>query len=318
VPAPVSVAFNVPPGFPQPVYDFSKNPLTEEGIALGRKIFYDQTLSSYGTVSCGTCHEQYAGFTTYDHPQAHGVNHTHTTRNAPGIFNMAWQTEFMADGRVKNLELVPMAHITSPIDMGETVDDVLKKMRSNPNYAPMFRAAFGDEEINYERMSKAVSQFVLTIVSADSKYDRVKAGKETFTLSEQLGYDIFKQKCASCHQEPFFTDMTYRNIGMPLDPFFKDYGRMKTTGLSSDSLKFKVPSLRNMYPTYPYGHDGRFYDILNVLEHYRSTVVNGPTTDPLVKNKIPLSNFEIGQLQGFLRTLTDSVMLKDPRFAKPQ
>jgi cytochrome c peroxidase len=317
IPAPIPVSFTVPPGFPAPKYDFSKNPLTEQGIALGRKIFYDQTLSSDGMVSCGTCHEQSAAFTTYDHPTSHGVNNTHTSRNAPGIFNMAWQTEFMWDGRIKDLDQVPLAHITSPIDMGETIENFLNKIRANEEYRIMFEAAFGTEQINYEKMSKAISQFVLTIVSADTKYDRVKAGKETFTLSEQLGYDIYKQKCSSCHKEPLFTDLTYRNIGMPLDPFVKDFGRKIVTGLSSDSIKFKVPSLRNVYPTYPYGHDGRFYDVFNVFEHYRNEVVNGPTTDPLVKNKIALSNFEIGQLQGFFRTLTDSTMIKDSRFSKP-
>lgn len=318
VPQPTPVSFTTPAGFPEPIYDFSQNPLTEEGIALGRKIFYDTELSSDGMVSCGSCHEQFSAFTTYDHPTSHGVNHTHTKRNAPGIFNMAWHKEFMYDGSVKKLDEVYEKHITDPIDMGETVDNVLNKLRADAKYPIMFRMAFGDENINYDRMAKAISQFVLTIVSADSKFDRVKAGKESFTLSEGLGYDIFKQKCITCHQEPFFTDFSYRNIGMPFDPFYNDIGRMKVTGKSSDSLKFKVPSLRNVVPTYPYGHDGRFYSTYNVWEHYRNDVVNGPTTDPLVKNKIPLSNFEVGQLDAFMRTLTDSAMIRNAGFSKPQ
>lgn len=316
VPATTPVGFTIPSGFPEPKYDFSKNPLTEEGVLLGRKLFYDTELSADGMVSCGTCHEQSAAFSTYDHPQAHGVHNTHTDRNAPGIFNMAWHTTFMHDGRIKTLDSVPYAHFTSSIDYGQTIENIIHHLNQNEKYRIMFRSAFGDETINYDRIGKALSQFVLTIVSADSRYDRVKAGKETFQLAEELGYQIFKQKCVACHTEPLFTDFSFRNIGMPLDPFLKDFGRMTITGKSADSLKFKVPSLRNAFPSYPFGHDGRFYSTMNIYEHYRSQVVDGPTTDPLVKNKIVLSNFEIGQLDAFLRTLTDSTMIKDARFTK--
>jgi cytochrome c peroxidase len=316
--APTAVAFIVPEGWPQPAYDLTKNSLTEEGIALGRKLFYDGRLSKDGNFPCASCHQQFAAFATFDHALSHGVDNTLTSRNAPGIFNMAWLKEYMYDGGINHLDLQPLAPLTSSSEMGETIVNVINKLKADAAYRNMFRAAFGDEDINTQRMTKALSQFMVTMVSANSKYDQVKKGKASFSLAEGLGYDIFKQKCASCHQEPLFTDLSYRNTGIPVDDFLKDFGRMKITNKSADSLKFKVPSLRNVMMTSPYGHDGRFFTITNVMDHYRNGVVNGPTTDPLVKNKISLSNFEIGQLQAFLFTLTDSAYLKDTRFSQPQ
>jgi cytochrome c peroxidase len=134
-------------------------------------------------------------------------------------------------------------------------------------------------------------------------------------VPEQLGYDIFKQKCSSCHKEPLFTDGSFRNAGLPVDATLNDYGRMAITGNGRDSLKFKVPSLRNVAVTYPYGHDGRFFTLLNVFEHYRKDMVISATTDSLLLHKIPLSNYEIGQLTAFLNTLTDTAFLKNPLFA---
>jgi cytochrome c peroxidase len=144
----------------------------------------------------------------------------------------------------------------------------------------------------------------------------MKRGEATFSLSQRLGYDIFKQKCAACHTEPLFTDFSYRNAGLIVDSFLNDSGRMRITRLASDSLKFKVPSLRNVMVTFPYGHDGRFFSMLDVMNHYRNSVADGPTTDSLLRN-MKLSNFEIGQLTAFLYTLTDSSLLNDVRFAPP-
>jgi cytochrome c peroxidase len=310
------VTFVNPPGWPSPQYNFSSNPLTEEGILLGRYLFYDGRLSKDGNFPCSSCHEQAAGFTHEDHALAHGYGGNSTTRNPPGIYNMAWYKEYFQDGSMK-LEDVYISHITAPNEMAESVDNVIAKLKQDATYRRLFRAAFGDGEINADRMTKALSQFVLTIVSNNSKYDKVKRGEATFTLAEQLGYDIFKTKCASCHQEPLFTDFSYRNIGLTLDPGLKDFGRMKVTGNRNDSLKFRVLSLRNCQLTRPFSHDGRFFSFTNMYMHYNGQVVNGPTTDPLVVPGIPLSNFEQGQLTAFLNTLTDYVMIGDPKFMKP-
>jgi cytochrome c peroxidase len=314
---PKPVAFKVPKGWPQPVYDFSKNPLTEEGITLGKKLFYDGRLSKDGNFSCGSCHQQFGAFNTYDHSLSHGYNNSLTTRNAPGLFNLAWQKEFMWDGGINHLDLQPLAPITAENEMAESITNVIDKLKADKEYRKLFKAAFGDETINTQRLGKAISQFVLQLVSSNSKYDRVKRGEDSFILPEKLGYEIFQQKCVSCHTEPMFTDYSYRNTGLTLDPVLKDQGRMRITNNPKDSLKFKVPSLRNVAVSFPFGHDGRFFSFMNVFEHYRKNMVVSSTTDSLLTRKLALSNYEIGQLTAFLFTLTDSSFLKDPRFAAP-
>ncbi len=317
--ATTSLAFVVPEGWPQPVYDFSKNPLTKEGFELGRKLFYDGRLSADGNFPCSSCHQQFAAFSTYDHNLSHGINNSLTTRNAPGLFNLAWQKEFMHDGGINHLDLQPLAPITASNEMGETLNNVLTKLRADATYRKMFKAAFGEEEISTQKMSKALSQFLLMMVSSNSKYDKVMRGEASFNLPERLGYDLFKKKkCTSCHTEPLFSDYTYRNVGVALDSFINDVGRMRITRLTDDSLKFKVPSLRNVMVTAPYLHDGRFYSTYEVFNHYRSSVIKMKNTDSLIANGIPLSNFEIGQITAFLYTLTDSTFIRDPRFGPPQ
>lgn len=311
------LTFTIPKGWPQPVYDFKNNPLTKEGFELGRRLFYDGRLSRDGNFSCASCHQQFAAFSTFDHPLSHGIDNSFTTRNAPALFNLAWQKEFMLDGGINHLDVQPLSPITAPNEMGETLENILVKLRRDALYRKQFVAAFGDTTINTQRIMKALSQFLVMLISADSKYDRVMNGKASFNLPEGLGYDIFKQKCASCHKEPFFTDYTYRNIGLDMDTTIRDYGRMRITRNVEDSLKFRVPSLRNVMVTPPYGHDGRFYTLQNVFEHYRKKTPNGGTTDSLLRKGIPLSNFEIGQLTAFLSTLTDTTFLHNKRFALP-
>lgn len=310
------IPFVVPEGWPQPVYDFSKNPVTKEGFELGRKLFYDGRLSKDGNFPCAGCHQQFGAFSTYDHSLSHGYNNSFTTRNAPALFNLAWQKEFMYDGGVNHLDVQPLVPLTAPNEMHEEIDTVLMKLRADEDYRRLFEAAFGSKEINTQRLTKAISQFLVMLVSNNSLYDKVTRGEATFTLPQRLGYDIFKQKCAACHAEPLFTDFSYRNIGMPADSFLMDSGRMRITRLPSDSLKFKVPSLRNVMVTFPYGHDGRFFSLLEVMNHYRNKVTVSPTTDSLVQG-MKLSNYEIGQLTAFLYTLTDSTLLNDLRFAPP-
>lgn len=307
----------IPPGFPNPTYAFAGNPLTEEGFALGKKLFYDGRLSQDGNFPCGSCHMQVVAFATFGHPLSHGFNNSHTLRNAPGLFNLAWLPELHWDGGINHIEVQPLAPLESPTEMAETINNVLSKLQADAEYRHMFKAAFGDETINSQRMLLAITQFVGSMVSANSKYDKVKRGDATFTTEENLGYTIFQTKCTGCHPEPLFTDNSYRNTGIPVDPALNDYGRMRITGRREDSLKFRVPSLRNVYATFPYGHDGRFYAVQSMLEHYMDGVQDGPNVDPLVKNKIPLTNLEQFYIKEFLRTLTDSTFLNNTRFAQP-
>lgn len=309
--------FITPAGWPAPVYDFKANPITREGFELGRRLFYDGRLSRDGNFPCASCHQQPAAFATFDHSLSHGFNNSLTTRNAPGLFNLAWQKEFMHDGGINHLDLQPLAPLTADNEMAETVDRVLAKLRSDKQYLRQFKGAFGDTVINTRRMMMALSQFMLQMVSASSKYDRVQRGEAAFNLPERLGEGIFMQKCMQCHPPPFFTDFSYRNIGMEADTTINDSGRMRITRNRQDSLKFRVPSLRNVAVTAPYGHDGRFYSLIDVMNHYRNKIQPLPGTDSLVRKGMPLSNFEIGQLTAFLYTLTDSSFIADPRFAVP-
>jgi cytochrome c peroxidase len=315
---PQPLELQIPVGFPAPQYSFTGNPLTKEGFELGRKLFYDGRLSKDGNFPCASCHQQFAAFATFDHPLSHGFNNQFTLRNAPGLFNMAWNKEMHWDGGITNIEVQPLAPITAPNEMAEDINNVINKLNADEVYPKMFTAAFGDETITSQRMLFAITQFVNSMVSGNSKYDKVKQGQATFTQTEQNGYTLFQTKCATCHSEPLFTDHSFRNTGIPVDPFINDYGRMRITNKKEDSLKFKVPSLRNVDLTFPYGHDGRFSSITSVLDHYSSGVQNGPTTDALLKNKIPLSNFDKFYLLEFLKTLTDSTFIADKRFAQPE
>lgn len=308
------ILFVNPPGFPNPTYNFSANPLTQEGFQLGKKLFFDGKLSSTGNVYCGSCHQPVAAFTTFEHDRSHGVNGNHTLRNTPGLFNLAWYPYLNQDGSANSLWKVYEDHITNPKEMGETVNNVLNKLQQDTVYKRMFHSTFGDENITKERMFKALDQFVTNLVSANGKYDRVMQGQAIFTAQEQNGYAVFQNKCSSCHTGILFTDFSFRNIGLEVDPTLNDFGRMRVTGNRSDSLKFRVPSLRNLEFTSYYFHDGRINFPRNVLKFYESGVNPGPTLDPLVTNGISLTQTEEDNLVEFLRTLTDSTFLNDPRF----
>ena len=308
------VQFVNPPGFPQPTYNFSANPLTEEGFLLGKKLFYDGRLSSTGTVYCGSCHQPVAAFTTFDHDRSHGINGNHTLRNAPGLFNMAWYPYFNQDGSTASLWKVYENHITHPKEMGETIGNVLNKLQADTAYKRMFSSTFGSESITAERMYKALDQFVVSLVSANSKYDKVMQGQQGFTVNEQSGYTIFQSKCISCHKGVLFTDFSFRNIGLEVDPALNDYGRMRVTNNRSDSLKFRVPSLRNLEFTSYYLHDGRINFPRNVLKFYETGVNQSATLDTLLTNGIQLTQTEEDNLVEFLRTLSDSTFLNNARF----
>ncbi|WP_245957382.1 cytochrome-c peroxidase [Chitinophaga flava] len=310
---PEPVALQLPPGFPAPVYSFANNPLTKQGIALGRFMFYDYRLSRDSTVSCGFCHQKFAAFGHFDHALSHGVGGQQGTRSVPVIFNMIWQKEFMWDGGVNNLEIQPLTPLTDHNEMAMDLKELLKKMQGDPQYRQKFKDAFGTEEVTSERMFKAITQFVATMISGNSRYDSImrKEPGAAFSLDEQAGYQIFQQKCAACHKEPLFTDLSYRSNGLPYLPALNDVGRMKITNSTGDYLKFKVPSLRNILKSSPYMHDGRYFDIFQVFDFYDHGVKATSTTDPLVKNGIPLSAQEKRQLYLFLNTLTDYTLINN-------
>jgi cytochrome c peroxidase len=313
---PTPLKLIIPKGWPQPQKDiYASNPLTEEGFRLGKKLFYDGRLSKDGNFACASCHQQFAAFASYDHDFSHGFNNTFTTRNAPALFNLAWMPLLHWDGGINHIEVQPLTPLTAPNEMAENIDSVLKKLRKDTEYPKLFTAAFGTAVINSQRMLKALAQFTGSIISSDSKYDKVQRGEAIFTPAEQKGYDFFKAKCSGCHTEPLFTDNSFRNNGLSVNSFLNDYGRMKITLDKNDSLKFKVPSLRNIMQTFPYMHDGRFYSIGQVIDHYRTGIITTqPTLDTTLKNRIAIGYTEKSELIYFLYTLSDTTLTKSARF----
>lgn len=313
---PTYLQLKIPAGWPQPSFDiYANNPLTEEGFQLGRKLFYDGKLSKDGNFPCGSCHQQFAAFATYDHDFSHGYNNSFTVRNAPVTFNLAWMPLLHWDGGINHIEVQPLAPITNPVEMAENIDSVLKKLRNDANYPSLFKAAFGNTDITSQRMLKALAQFTGSIISSESKFDRYKRGESTLTFNELNGYNLFKSKCESCHKEPLFTDNSFRNNGMAINPYLNDIGRMRITNNLTDSLKFKVPTLRNIVASFPYMHDGRFYTLGQVIDHYRTGIITSqPTLDPLLRGRLPMTNLEKQDLIYFLYTLSDTAFINNSRF----
>ncbi len=315
---PVYLQIDIPAGWPKPPADiFAKNRLTEQGFQLGKKLFYDGRLSKDGNFPCAGCHQQFAAFASYDHDFSHGINNTFTTRNAPALFNLAWMTRLHWDGGINHIEVQPLSPITAKNEMGETLDSVLYKLKKDTAYPRLFKAAFGTPEINSQRMLKALAQFTGSIISSNSKYDKVQRGEASFTPGELKGYNFFNANCSECHKEPLFTDNSFRNNGLEINTYLNDHGRMKITGNKNDSLKFKVPSLRNIMLSFPYMHDGRYYSIGSALDHYTKNIVTTqPTLDSLLRNRIAMTPTEKNNLIYFLYTLTDTTMTRNPRFAQ--
>lgn len=306
-----------PATFPPPQNLFENNPLSAEAVELGRKLFYDPALSADKLTPCSSCHQQIAAFGTYEHDRSHGVFGTHTLRNAPPLFNLAWSPAFHWDGEFTRLEDEFSHPLTGSTEMGETYQQIIRYLENDPAYRKAFKEVFRSPFIQPAFIHKALAQFTGIMISASSKYDQMKAGAVQFTAQEQAGYQLYSSNCAGCHPEPLFTDYSFRNTGLPVDPLLNDFGKMRISGNPADSLKFRVPSLRNTYISANYMHDGRFNTLQQCLNHYRSNVQQSSTLDPLLENGIPLTNTESTALISFLRTLTDSVFIRDPRFKKP-
>jgi cytochrome c peroxidase len=304
--------FFVPEGWAEPVYDFSKNPLTKEGFELGRHLFYDPILSRDNTISCASCHLQATAFTHVDHELSHGIDGKIGTRNSMTIMNLAWSKSFMWDGAVNHLDMQPLGPLSNFVEMDENLDHVVKKLNNSTKYKTLFYNTFDDSLATGQRMLLAFSQFILQLNSYNSKYDkyiRHEAGGE-FNTSEINGLQLFRTHCASCHTEPLFTNNGFEKNGLPIDTTLNDFGRMTLTHKREDSLKFKVPTLRNVQFSFPYMHDGRFKKLRDVVNHYA-------TSDKLAK-PMALNSNEKTDIIAFLLTLTDNEFLFDKRFGFPR
>jgi cytochrome c peroxidase len=308
----------VPAHFPKPVYNFGNNPLTEAKVQLGRALFYDPILSRNNTISCASCHSQFSAFTHVDHALSHGIEDKIGFRNAPALMNLAWQRLFMHDGAINHLDAQALAPISNPVEMDESIAHVVVKLQKTSLYPTLFYKAFGDSTITGEHTLKAISQFMLTLVSANAKYDSVMQKQAVFTMQEQSGYTLFKKNCATCHKEPLFTNDGFSNNGLRVDTTLNDFGRFRITKNPEDSLKFKVPTLRNIEFSYPYMHDGRFKKLSQVLNHYTSGIEKSSTLDKKLQKLIELTPNEKVDLTAFLLTLTDKSYLFNPKFFYPK
>lgn len=311
------VEFNIPKGFPKPVYNFKHNLPTPAGFVLGRKLFYDPILSKDSSISCGFCHQRIAAFAHIDHALSHGINGLFGKRNVPPLENLVWNTSFMWDGRVNHLEVQPLSPISNPIEMDETIGNIIKKLQRNREYVLMFKSAFNDSIVNSQNMLKALAQFTGLMISDNSRYDKYMRGEDTLSATELKGLHLFRDKCVQCHKEPLFTDNTFRNTGLPMDTNLEDSGVAAINGQMKDFMKFKVPSLRNIEMTYPYMHDGRFRNLKQVLDHYTQKFTKTSGADPILVKGIQLTETDKSNIIAFLKTLTDETFLHDRRFADP-
>lgn len=305
----------VPDGWPAPVYDFTTNRLTQDGFILGRKLFYDPKLSRDNTISCASCHQQFAAFSHLDHRLSHGIDGLFGTRNAPGLFNLNWQNSFMWDGGINHIEVQPTAPITNPVEMDETIANVVTKLQNDPAYRDMFNKAFGTTTVTSQLMFKAMAQFMGMLVSYNSRYDLYTQGRATLNASETNGLALFQSHCSNCHTPPLFSNYQFANNG--LDYTFTDAGRATVTGLAADSGTFRIPSLRNVALSSPYMHDGRFATLQAVLQHYAGGIKNSSTLHPSLAAGMTLSTQEQNDLIAFLKTLTDYTFVNDKRFNDP-
>ena len=309
--------FEKPQNWSEPVYDFTKNPLNPDVIRLGKTLFYDPILSKDSTISCASCHSPYNAFAHTDHDLSHGIRDQIGFRNAPALFNLAWHENFMLDGAVNHLDMQALSPISNPQEMDESLLNICNKLSVNERYRKLFDKAFGDSEISGERILKSLSQFQLTLVSANSKFDSVMRKEAHFSNQEQKGYELFKQHCNSCHTEPLFSNFKFADNGLAVDTTLNDIGRMKVSQNKNDSLKFKIPSLRNLQYSYPYMHDGRFKKLSEVLNHYNRGIVQRNGLAPELKNGINLSSNEKVDLIAFLLTLNDKNFVFNKEFGFP-
>jgi cytochrome c peroxidase len=310
--------FYIPVGFPKPIYDTSTNPITQDKINLGKALFYDPILSKDNTISCNSCHSQHNAFAHSDHKLSHGINDIIGSRNAPALFNLAWNKHFMLDGAVHHLDAQSLAPISNPIEMNENLDNVVKKLQASKIYPDLYFKAFGDSIVTGSRTLKAMGQFMASLISANSKYDKVIRKEAHFNESEKRGYDLFKSNCASCHPEPLFTNNEFANNGLQPDSLLNDIGRGKITQKRKDNYLFKVPSLRNIEVSYPYMHDGRYDNLQMVLFHYTNNIHRSKTLDKKLKKPLNLNEQNKGDIINFLRTLTDEEFLRNKKHAYPR
>jgi cytochrome c peroxidase len=309
--------FRVPQGFPIPTLP-RDNPLTVEGVALGAQLFHEKLLSRDNTLSCASCHKETQAFSDSPRRYSIGVDKQEGARNAMPLFNLAWKREFFWDGRASSLRQQVLMPIQDAKEMREPLDELVGKLATAPGYADQFEKAFGSREISADRVARALEQFILTLESSNSKFDRALKGGAALSEEEKRGFELFMTEydprrgltgadCFHCHGGSLFSDFRFTNNGLDADP--ADTGRERVTGNVLDKGKFATPSLRNVALTGPYMHDGRFQTLEQVVDHYCTGTKRNATLDPnLAKHPdggVPLGADDKKALVAFLKSLTE-------------
>jgi len=306
------LTLNIPIDFPELNSSVYNNMPTQYGVELGEKLFFDRQLSADNTISCSSCHKQESAFADHN-PKAIGIEGRIGLRNAPPVQNMAFMQFYNWDGNKLQLENQPLVPIITHEEMDSSILEVIGKLESDPSYIELFNKAFQGEGITADGIYNSIAQYEYTLISSNSKYDRVKQNEgETFTTSEAQGYAVFQNKCISCHSTELFTDQSFRNIGFPINPDSEEGGRTRITGLVEDYMRFRVPSLRNIEYTAPYGSFGQFATLEDLLDYLDNGVLEADNLDPILKdnnNRIPLTAQEKTDLIAFMKTLSDAEFL---------
>lgn len=303
------------------------NPQTVEGIALGKKLFFDPILSANNTQACVDCHAPQNAFSDSSR-FSEGIDGILGKRNSMPLFNLAWNYDekFFWDGRVFSLEHQAFEPVSNPNEMHSIWQEVTSKLTEHSEYPEMFKKAFGNQKIDSILVTKAIAQFERTLISANSKFDKYLLGQVSLTPSELNGFNVFmdesKGDCFHCHgneKNPLWTDNMFHNNG--LDETFSDLGLGIVTGDPADNGKFKSPSLRNLAFSAPYMHDGRFNTLDEVINHYSEGLKNSNTIDPLMKKVaqggVLLSEQDKSDLKAFLLTLSDVDFINNSEFINP-
>ncbi len=307
------------------------NPVTPEGAELGRMLFHDPILSADGSLSCASCHQQRYAFSDGPRTFSKGADGSLMQRNTPGLFNLAWYPAFFWDGRSPSLEDQVLHPVRDAREMGAGWPVVMERLAHDELYRESFKSVFGTAPLDSILVAKAIAQYLRTLISADSKYDRVLRGEATFTPDEYAGFVLANEQnkgdCLQCHttdSDALGTTRRFSNNGLDAasDPTqYMDPGRGAVTGRSNEHGQFKIPSLRNVGVTAPYMHDGRFATLEEVIDFYSNAVHAGVNTDPRMgtahQGGAHLSPMEQQQLLAFLHTLTDSSFISDPRHGDP-
>lgn len=304
------------------------NPTTQEGVQLGRMLFYEPRLSSTRTLSCASCHQQARAFTD-GLARSIGVSGKQTQRNAMSLANLLWVRQLFWDGRSSGLEQQVLEPMNHPDEMGLTPGEAARILQQTKTYPALFRRVFGSDTITDTRIAKAIAQFERTLISANARYDQYLAGTYQLTDAEQRGMRLFTTapameqnrrggNCAHCHGGPKLYQEVFHNNGLTVQP--ADVGRETVTGLALDRGRFRVPTLRNIALTAPYMHDGRLATLHDVLDHYSEHIQQSPTLSRELPGQIggfQLTGAEKADLISFLKLFTDSTFIQNPQFANP-